>query len=61
MRGIDAKAIGKPIKEVRGAKGFTQEERAAQVDMSAQHFSVIERGKIYRVIRTIVIVLWFSS
>ena len=44
MKEINVKAVGRRIKEARVAKGFTQEELAAQVDMSAQHISVIERG-----------------
>lgn len=41
---MDLKAVGQRIKEAREAKGLTQEDLAAIVDMSPTHISVIERG-----------------
>ena len=41
---MDLKAVGQRIKEAREAKGFTQEDLAAIVDLSPTHVSVIERG-----------------
>ena len=37
-------AIGARIKATREAKGMTQEDFAAALDMSRNHISVIERG-----------------
>lgn len=42
---MDLKAVGQRIKEAREAKGLTQEELAAMVDLSPTHISVIERGQ----------------
>ena len=41
---MDLKAVGQRIKEVREAKGLTQEDLADIVDLSPTHVSVIERG-----------------
>jgi transcriptional regulator with XRE-family HTH domain len=41
---MDLKAVGQRIKTAREAKGLTQEELAAMVNLSATHVSVIERG-----------------
>lgn len=41
---MDLKAVGQSIKEAREAKGLTQEDLAAIVDLSPTHVSVIERG-----------------
>lgn len=41
---MDLKAVGQRIKETREAKGLTQEDLAAIIDMSPTHISVIERG-----------------
>ena len=41
---MDLKAVGQRIKDAREAKGFTQEDLAAIVDLSPTHVSVIERG-----------------
>lgn len=41
---MDAQAVGQRIKAAREAKGLTQEELAALVDLSPTHVSVIERG-----------------
>lgn len=41
---MDLKAVGQRIKEAREAKGLTQEDLAAIVDLSPTHVSVIERG-----------------
>lgn len=41
---MDLKTVGMRIKEAREAKGLTQEELAAMVDLSPTHVSVIERG-----------------
>lgn len=41
---MDLKAVGQRIKEAREAKGFTQEDLAAIVNLSPTHVSVIERG-----------------
>ena len=46
---MDLKAVGLRIKTAREAKGLTQENLAAIVDLSSTHISVIERGmKIVR-------------
>ena len=41
---MDLQAIGARIKAAREAKGMTQENFAAALDMSRNHISVIERG-----------------
>lgn len=41
---MDLQAIGARIKVAREAKGMTQEDFAAALDMSRNHISVIERG-----------------
>ena len=41
---MDLKAVGSRIKIAREAKGLTQENLAALVDLSSTHISVIERG-----------------
>jgi len=41
---MNLKAVGQRIKEAREAKGFTQEDLAAVVNLSPTHVSVIERG-----------------
>ncbi len=41
---MDLKAVGLRIKTAREAKGLTQENLAALVDLSPTHISVIERG-----------------
>lgn len=41
---MDLKAVGQRIKMAREAKGLTQEDLAAMVDLSPTHVSVIERG-----------------
>lgn len=41
---MDLQAIGARIKAAREAKGMTQEDFAAALDMSRNHISVIERG-----------------
>lgn len=41
---MDLKAVGQRIKEAREAKGLTQEDLAAIVELSPTHVSVIERG-----------------
>ena len=40
---MDLKAVGLRIKTAREAKGLTQENLAALVDLSSTHISVIER------------------
>lgn len=40
----DLKAVGQRIKMAREAKGLTQEDLAAMVELSPTHVSVIERG-----------------
>ena len=42
---MDLKDVGLRIKKTREAKGLTQEELAALVDLSPTHISVIERGQ----------------
>lgn len=41
---MDLQAIGARIKATREAKGMTQEDLAATLDLSRNHISVIERG-----------------
>lgn len=41
---MDLQAIGARIKATREAKGLTQEDLAAALDLSRNHISVIERG-----------------
>lgn len=41
---MDAQAVGRRIRAAREAKGLTQEDLAALVDISPTHVSVIERG-----------------
>lgn len=41
---MDLQAIGARIKAAREAKGMTQEDFAAALDLSRNHISVIERG-----------------
>jgi len=41
---MDLQAIGARIKATRAAKGMTQEDFAAALDLSRNHISVIERG-----------------
>ena len=41
---MDLTAVGLRIKTAREAKGLTQENLAALVDLSPTHISVIERG-----------------
>ena len=41
---MDLKAVGLRIKTAREAKGLTQENLAAIVDLSSTHISVLERG-----------------
>ena len=41
---MDLQAIGARIKAAREAKGMTQEDLAAALDLSRNHISVIERG-----------------
>ena len=41
---MDLQAIGARIKATREAKGMTQEDFAAALDLSRNHISVIERG-----------------
>ena len=41
---MDLKLVGLQIKKAREAKGLTQEELAAKIDLSTTHISVIERG-----------------
>lgn len=41
---MDLQAIGARIKAAREAKGMTQEDFAAALDLSRNHVSVIERG-----------------
>lgn len=41
---MDLQAIGARIKATREAKGMTQEDLAAALDLSRNHISVIERG-----------------
>lgn len=41
---MDLRAVGHRIKMAREAKGLTQEDLAAMVDLSPTHVSVIERG-----------------
>lgn len=41
---MEMRAIGKRIKQLRIAKGFTQQELAEQANISTTHMSVIERG-----------------
>ncbi len=42
---MDLRDVGLRIKKTREAKGLTQEELAALVDLSPTHISVIERGQ----------------
>lgn len=44
---MDMQAIGKRIKQLRLAKGLTQQELAEQANISTTHMSVIERGVKY--------------
>lgn len=41
---MDLQAIGARIKAAREARGMTQEDFAAALDLSRNHISVIERG-----------------
>ena len=41
---MDAKAVGRRIRAAREAKGLTQEDLAALVEISPTHISVVERG-----------------
>lgn len=41
---MDLQAIGARIKAAREARGLTQEDFAAALDLSRNHVSVIERG-----------------
>ena len=41
---MDFKQVGHRIKAAREAKGLSQEDLAALVDLSSTHVSVIERG-----------------
>lgn len=42
---MDLCAIGARIKEARERAGLTQEDLAAELDMSPSHISVLERGR----------------
>ena len=42
---MDLRDVGLRIKKTREAKGLTQEDLAALVDLSPTHISVIERGQ----------------
>ena len=42
---MDLCAIGARIKEAREQVGLTQEDLAAELDMSPSHISVLERGR----------------
>ena len=42
---MDLRDVGLRIKKTREAKGLTQEELAALVQLSPTHISVIERGQ----------------
>lgn len=42
---MDLCAIGARIKEAREQAGLTQEDLAAELDMSPSHISVLERGR----------------
>ena len=42
---MDLCAIGARIKEARERAGLTQEDLAAELDMSPTHISVLERGR----------------
>ena len=41
---MDAKAFGERLKAVREAKGMTQEQLSALVDIGPNHLSALERG-----------------
>ena len=45
MESAKIKMIGERIKDLRLAKGLTQEELAAHIGISEKHMSVIERGE----------------
>ena len=56
---MDLKAVGLRIKTAREAKGLTQENLAAIVDLSSTHISVIERGmKTVRLDTFVAIASW---
>ena len=42
---MDLCAVGARIKEAREKSGLTQEDLAAELDMSPTHISVLERGR----------------
>jgi len=42
---VDLCAIGSRIKEAREQAGLTQEDLAAELEMSPTHISVLERGR----------------
>ena len=42
---MDLCAVGARIKEARERSGLTQEDLAAELDMSPTHISVLERGR----------------
>ena len=44
---FDKKSLGKRIKEIRKAKGFTQEKLAESVSVDSKHLSRIECGINY--------------
>ena len=44
MKPLDAKAVGRRIKEAREKRGLTQQSLADTIDMSPSHLGVIERG-----------------
>ena len=51
---MDLQAIGARIKATREAKGITQEDFAAALDLSRNHISVIERGVKSPILETFV-------
>lgn len=56
MKDINFNAIGKKLKEIRIAKGFTQEYVAHAVDVNTSHISNIENGRVKISLTTLIYV-----
>lgn len=56
MKNIDFDSIGKKLKEIRIAKGLTQEYIANAVDVNTSHISNIENGRVKISLTTLILV-----
>ena len=56
MKEINFDAIGKKIKEIRIAKGYTQEYVANAADVNTSHISNIENGRVKISLTTLIYV-----